>query len=92
MKTNVDYKAFVDLHHRLRTFNVGDYVMVRLRPERFPPGIVKKLHVLSVGPFQILKRINPNDYVMDLPPDFGISCTFIVGDLVPYRGTLDTPS
>ena len=28
MKNNADYKAYVDLHHRLRTFNVGDYVMV----------------------------------------------------------------
>ena len=36
MKNNTDYKAFADLHRRLRTFNVGDYVMVRMRSERFP--------------------------------------------------------
>jgi len=30
--------------------------------------------------------------VVDLPLDFGISCTFNVEDLVPYRGTFDTPS
>ena len=28
MKSNADYKAYVDLHRILRTFNVGDYVMV----------------------------------------------------------------
>jgi len=41
MKNNVDYKASTNLHHRLRTFNVGDYVMVRLRPEQFPPLTIK---------------------------------------------------
>jgi len=30
--------------------------------------------------------------MVDLPPDFGISCTFNVEDLVPYRGTFDTSS
>ena len=29
---------------------------------------------------------------MDLPLDFGINCTFNVEDLIPYRGTFDTPS
>ena len=66
--------------------------MVRLRPERFSPGTVKKLHARSTWLFQILKRINSNAYVVDLPPDFGISCPFNVEDLVSYRGTLDTPS
>ena len=51
MKNNADYKAFADLHRRLRTFNVSDYVMVCMRPERFSPETVKKLHARSVGPF-----------------------------------------
>ena len=92
MKSNTNYKDSADLHRRLRTFNVRDYVMVRMRPERFPPGSVKKLHARSAGPFKILKKINSNAYVVDLPPDFGFSCTFNVEDLVPYRGTFDTPS
>ena len=46
----------------------------------------------STEPFQILKKINSNAYVVDLPLDFGISCTFNVEDLVPYRSTFDTPS
>jgi len=37
MKNNLDYKASTDLHRRLRTFNVSDFVIVRLRPEQFPP-------------------------------------------------------
>ena len=63
-----------------------------MRPERFPPGTVKKLHARSAEPFQIIKKINSNTYVVDLPPDFGISCTFDIEDLVPYRGTFDIPS
>ena len=38
MKNNTDYKVSVDLHNRLRTFNVGDYVTVRLRLEWFCSG------------------------------------------------------
>jgi len=48
MKNNAEYKAFADFHLRLKTFNIGDYVIVHLRSERFPPGIVKKLHAQSV--------------------------------------------
>ena len=66
--------------------------MVCMRPEWFPPGTVKKLHVRSAGPFQILKKINSNAYVVDLPPDFDISCTFNVENLISYRDTFDTPS
>ena len=42
--------------------------------------------------FQILKRINSNDYVVDLTLNFGINCTFNIKNLVPYGGTFDTPS
>ena len=70
MKNNVDYKASADLNRKLRTFNIGDYVTVRMGPERFSPGTVKKLHARSVGLFQILKRINSNAYIVDLPLDF----------------------
>jgi len=44
MKNNVDNKASVDLHCMLRTFNVGDYVMIHLKLEQFTPKIVNKLH------------------------------------------------
>ena len=92
MKNNVDYKNSADSHRRLRTFNVSDYVMVRMRPERFPLRTVKKLHARSAGPFWMLKKINSNTCVLDLPSIFGISCTFNVENLVPYRDTFNTPS
>ena len=85
IKNDAEYKASTGLHHRLRIFNVGDYVMIRMRAERFPPGTVKKLHARSAWPFRILKKINSNAYMVDLPADFGISSIFNVEDLVPYR-------
>ena len=60
MKNIANYKASADLHYKLRTFNVGDYMMDRLRPEQFSHGTVKKLHTRSTGSFQILKCINLN--------------------------------
>ena len=49
--------------------------MVQIRPEWFSPGI-------SAGPFQILKKLNDNAYVIDLSKDFDISSTFNAEDLV----------
>ena len=36
--TNLKYKNLADKHRRVQNFEIGDYVMVRLRPERFPSG------------------------------------------------------
>ncbi|KAL7117671.1 hypothetical protein ACP275_03G087200 [Erythranthe tilingii] len=66
--------------------------MVRVRPERFPQGIAKKLQARSVGPFKILKRVGSNAYVLELPSDMGISSTFNVEDLIPYKGSVVYPS
>ncbi|KAL4626266.1 hypothetical protein ACB092_05G083900 [Castanea dentata] len=64
---------------------VGDYVMIWIRPERFPSGTVKKLQARSAGPFKVLKRMGPNAYVIDLPHDYGISSSFNIDDLVAYK-------
>lgn len=65
--------------------------MVRNRPERFPPRSVRKLQARSVGPFKVLQRVGPNAYVIDIPPDYGISSTFNVKNVVAYRGQPDDP-
>jgi len=54
--------------------------------------IVKKLHARRAGPFKIIKRVRPNAYVLELPPDLGISSTFNISDLVEYRELVVIPS
>ena len=34
-----------------------------------------------------MKQVGPNAYVLDLPPDYGISSTFNTEDLVAFKGT-----
>ena len=38
----------------------------------------------SDGTFEILEKIDPNAYKVDLPGEYGVSATFNVADLRPY--------
>ena len=82
---NEKYKAVADVGRRLVSFSVGDLVMVRLRSERYSPGVATKLHARSAGPFPIVRVMNENAYVVGIPSDWGMSSTFNVSDLVWYR-------
>ena len=81
---NVAYKQAADSHCPHQSFEVGDQVMVRLRPERYSPGAATKLHARIAGPFRVLSRVGENAYVVDIPPSWGISSTFNVADLAAY--------
>ena len=61
--SNEVYKHMTNLHKQIKEFNEWDSVMIKLRPERFPPGTMKKLHARGVGPFKIIKKVGPNAYV-----------------------------
>ena len=62
--------------------------MIRVRPERFPPGTFRKLQARGMGPFEVLSKVGENGYVIDIPSDWGIHPTFNIEDLVAYKGSV----
>ena len=41
--------------------------MICIRLERYPSGTVKKLQARSIGPFEVLKKLESNVYSIDIP-------------------------
>ncbi|KAF9665289.1 hypothetical protein SADUNF_Sadunf16G0107200 [Salix dunnii] len=80
------YAAAANAKRKDRQFHEGDMVLVRLRPERFPPGSVSKLHARRAGPFKIVKKMGSNAYVVELPSEFGISPVFNIEDITAFKG------
>ena len=58
--SNEEYKLAADVHRRSKEFNVGDYVMVPIRPERIPKTCSKKLYARVMGPYSIIREMKSN--------------------------------
>ncbi|KAM2559419.1 hypothetical protein TB1_010750 [Malus domestica] len=85
------YQLAANAHRRHQEFQHGDFVMVRICPERFPKQSFKKLHARSMGPYRVLRKLGSNAYLIELPATMQISPIFNVSDLSPYRGTFSPP-
>jgi hypothetical protein len=55
-----NYKSQADKHRRKVELKLGDVVLIRIRPERFPKGVFQKLQEHRAGPFKILQRLGQN--------------------------------
>ena len=53
---NLKYKILVDSLMHFQNFKMDDYVMIIIRPERFPLGPHRKLQAHSAGTFDIFIR------------------------------------
>ena len=71
------------MHCRAANFEASDFVMARIRPKRLPRNSLKKLHGRAMGPYQIIRKLGSNAYVLDLPEN--------VEDLTLHRGTFEHP-
>ena len=77
-------KQQVDQHRSERSFDVGDWVFLRLQPyKQMPLKQDKKDNKLSpnyYGPYKVLKNIGTMEYKLELPassrvhPIFHVSC------------------
>ena len=74
--SNEEYKLAADVHRRSKEFNVGEYVMVHIHPERIPKTFSKKLYARVMGPYYIIRKLGSNAYLIDLPSDMDISHVF----------------
>jgi hypothetical protein len=65
-------------------FELGDWVWLHLRKDRFLEKRHSKLLPRGDGPFQVVERINDNAYKLDLPGEYCVSASFNVVDFSPF--------
>nr|GEY98612.1 putative reverse transcriptase domain-containing protein [Tanacetum cinerariifolium] len=77
-------KSYVDKKRKPLEFGVGDYVLLKVSPwkcvVRF--GKKEKLAPRFVGPFEIIEKVGPVAYRLDLPEELnGVHDTFHMSNL-----------
>ena len=73
-----------NIHHKQALFQSGDLVWVHLRKERFPSKRKCKFMPRANGPFEVPEKVGDNAYKVELPGDYGVSCTCNITDLKPH--------
>ena len=87
MKAQARMKNIADEHRRDHNFNIGDWVLVKLRPYRqttMKGSTHLKLAKRFYGPFQIMERLEPVAYKLVLPEYSCIHPVFHCSLLKPF--------
>ncbi|GJY00970.1 hypothetical protein Tco_0359122 [Tanacetum coccineum] len=77
-------KSYVDKRRKPLVFSVGDYVLLKVSPWKGVVGFGKKgkLAPIFVRPFEIIEKVGPVAYRLDLPEELdGVHDTFYVSNL-----------
>jgi hypothetical protein len=77
-------KSYADKHRRKLEFMVGDFVYLKVSPIRnvWQFGNKRKLSPRFFGLFQVLKRVSPLAYKIEMPPNLeGVHDVFHVSQL-----------
>ena len=83
-------KKQADKHRIERSFNVGDWVFLKLQPYVQSSVAARSNNKLSFkffGPFQILKRVGAVAYLLDLPATATVHPVFHVSLLKSSPGS-----
>jgi len=93
-KAQWSMKHFADIHRRVVSYKVGEWVYVKLRPYwqlSVSDSQYQKLGKRYYGPFEIVEAIGPVAYRLDLPDSAKIHPVFHCSLLKPHRGPLPPP-
>ncbi|GKF43981.1 hypothetical protein Tco_0130533 [Tanacetum coccineum] len=80
----LEKKSYADKRRKPLEFSVGDYVLLKVSPWK---GVVRfgkkgKLAPRFVGPFEIVEKVGPVAYQLDLPKELnGVHDTFHLSNL-----------
>jgi len=91
LKAQLNMKRFADMKRRPKSFEVGQWVHVKLRPHRqtsISGSSQSKLTKRFFGPFEITERIGPVAYHLKLPNSSKIHPVFHCSLLRCYYGPL----
>ena len=73
---------------RIVKFNVNDYVWLSRDVLHFNNANVKSRFKLSpryIGPYKIIREINPSAFELDLPSNVNLHPVFHISELKPYH-------
>jgi hypothetical protein len=77
---------YADIKRTHREFKVGDHVYLKVKSKRISLriGMCAKLAPHYCGPFEVLERIRPVEYIISLPPTIRNNNVFHVSLLKKY--------